>query len=91
MRKAGITPAAATYCAAISACATSTGHWQHALALLSTAGAAGVATVACYNAAINACAVAGNWPKALQLLEEMTHAGVLPDTVSYNRCLKLLL
>jgi pentatricopeptide repeat protein len=85
MRKAGITPAAATYCAAISACATSTGHWQHALALLGAAAAAGVATVACYNAAINACAVAGNWPKALQLLEEMTHAGVLPDTVSYNR------
>ena len=39
-----------------------------------------------YNAALSACARAGQWKPAIELLEQMEEMG-LPDTVSYGTVL----
>lgn len=75
------------YSSAISACARSDPpHVQMALQLLQEAEHINVVG---YNAALSACARAGEWQSAVQLLENMTSPNslVVPDQVTYGTIL----
>jgi len=40
-----------------------------------------------YTAAAGACAAAGRWAEARQLLADMRREGVKPDELTYNACI----
>jgi pentatricopeptide repeat protein len=42
-----------------------------------------------YSSAIAACGSAGEWRRALQLLDEMVEVGIQPNTITYNAALQV--
>lgn len=68
MRQAGLRPTSISYSSAIAACGPT--NWRLAVSLLEEAKAEGIHMDAiCYNAAISAVGHAGEWQKALEILQ----------------------
>jgi len=85
----GVKPNAIVYSSAISALGrTNPPDYRHALSLLNecTVQEKMPMSVVGYNAALSACAQAGQWRPAIELLERMEEAG-LPDAITYGTVL----
>jgi pentatricopeptide repeat protein len=59
--------------------------WTHNLAPRRTRGL--IPGAVAYTAAAGACAAAGRWAEARQLLADMRRDGVAPDELTYNACI----
>ena len=57
--------------------------WQQAVRILHSMGDVRL-NVFCYSAAIGACGRSGEYEVAIELLDEMTRAGVWPNLIVYN-------
>ncbi|CAJ1348662.1 unnamed protein product, partial [Effrenium voratum] len=76
-------PNAISVGSAISACGKAV-RWETSVLLLSTPATSLLLDGVCWNGAISACEKASLAQAAARLLRGMGHAGIRPDTISYN-------